>query len=725
MGIKETLLSFMKDKTYSPMDIQGLANVFKIYKDEYKYFKKTLKTMEKEGLIIRNAKDKYMVPKDEGLVKGKLQVHQKGFAFLLPEKEGEKDVFIPSNYLKDAMNGDTVLVEVTREDKNGKKREGVVKEVIERLNDKIIGVYEDNKTFGFVVPEDTRLNQDIFIAKKDRNGAKAGEVVVCEITKWSDGRKSPEGKIIEVLGQKGEVGLDILTIIKKFGLPEEFKKEVLDYAEGIEEEIEESEYKRRVDLRDLTMVTIDGEDAKDLDDAVSIERVGEDKYRLGVHIADVTHYVKERSVLDKEALKRATSVYLIDRVIPMLPKKLSNGICSLNPNVDRLTLSCFMTIDKSGKVIDHEIQESIIRTNERMTYTDVTKILVENDKELIERYDYLVDHFKAMEELAEILRKKRINRGAIDFDFDEAKIILDEKGKPIEIKPYERGVSNRIIEEFMLVCNETIAEHMNKIEAPFVYRIHENPNEEKLTKFKEFVFNLGYQVKSGEETKPKDLQAVIDKVKGKKEEKVVSTLLLRAMMQAKYSPSNEGHFGLAAEYYCHFTSPIRRYPDLQIHRIIKEKLNGKLDEKRRNKLISIVDIAAKQSSEMERVAQEAEREVDDLKKAEYMKDRIGEEFNGIISSVTNFGLFVELPNTIEGLIHVTDLKDDYYIYDENTMSMIGERSKKVYRLGDEVKVICTKVDIDNREVYFDFVEEEKEENEEAEEAKAKIDEVLE
>lgn len=725
MGIKETLLSFMKDKTYSPMDIQGLANVFKIYKDEYKYFKKTLKTMEKEGLIIRNAKDKYMVPKNEGLVQGKLQVHPKGFAFLLPEKEGEKDVFIPSNYLKDAMNGDTVLVEITREDKDGKKREGVVKEVIERLNNKIIGVYEDNKTFGFVVPEDTRLNQDIFIAKKDRRGAKDGEIVVCEITKWADGRKSPEGKVIEVLGQKGDVGLDILTIIKKFGLPEEFKQEVLDYAEGIEEEIEPSEYKRRVDLRDLTMVTIDGEDAKDLDDAVSVERIGEDKYRLGVHIADVTHYVKERSVLDKEALKRATSVYLIDRVIPMLPKKLSNGICSLNPNVDRLTLSCFMTINSSGKVIDHEIQETIIKTNERMTYTDVTKILVENDADLIERYGYLVDHFKAMEELAAILRKKRINRGAIDFDFEEAKIILDEKGKPIEIKPYERGVSNRIIEEFMLVCNETIAEHMNKIEAPFVYRIHENPNEEKLTKFKEFVFNLGYQVKTGEETKPKELQDVIEKVKGKKEEKVVSTLLLRAMMQAKYSPSNEGHFGLAAEYYCHFTSPIRRYPDLQIHRIIKDKLNGRLDEKRRRKLIPIVDIAAKQSSEMERVAQEAEREVDDLKKAEYMKDRVGEEFNGIISSVTTFGLFVELPNTIEGLIHVTDLKDDYYIYDENTMSMLGERSKKVYRLGDEVKVICTRVDIDNREVYFDFVEEEKVENEEATEAKAKIDEVLE
>lgn len=706
MGIKQTLLSFMREEAYRPMDIQELVAVFDINPDEYKSFKKVLKSMEREGLIVRTKKDKFGVPERLGLITGKLQVHQKGFGFLLPEAEGEKDVFIPSSSMNGAMNGDKVLVQITREDLNGKKREGEVREVLERSNSKIIGVYEDSRNFGFVVPEDTRLNQDIFISKKDRNGAKDGDVVICEIVKWADKRRSPEGIVKEVLGRKGDKGLDILTIIKKYGLPEEFSEKVLNYAENIEEEIEAKEYARRKDLRNLRMVTIDGEDAKDLDDAVSIERLDNGKFRLGVHIADVSHYVREKNPLDKEALKRGTSVYLIDRVIPMLPKKLSNGICSLNPKVDRLALSCFMVIDKNGKVIQHEIEESVIKTSERMTYTDVTKILENNDEELIKRYDYLVDDFKAMEELCNILREKRIKRGAIDFNFEESKIILNDLGKPIDIKPYDRAIANRIIEEFMLVCNETIAEHMFWTNLPFVYRIHEEPDEEKLEKFKEFVYNLGYIVRWGQEAHPRALQDILEKVKGKKEETVVSTLLLRSMMQAKYSPECVGHFGLAAKYYCHFTSPIRRYPDLQIHRIIKEQLNGKIDEKRAGRLTNIVKIASKQSSEMERLAQEAEREVDDLKKAEYMQERIGEEFTAIISSVTSFGLFAELPNTIEGLIHITALDDDYYIYDEAHLCLIGERTKKVYRLGDEIKVRCTRVDIDNREVYFDLIEEE-------------------
>lgn len=706
MGIKQTLLSFMREEAYRPMDIQELVAVFDINPDEYKSFKKVLKSMEREGLIVRTKKDKFGVPERLGLITGKLQVHQKGFGFLLPEAEGEKDVFIPSSSMNGAMNGDKVLVQITREDLNGKKREGEVREVLERSNSKIIGVYEDSRNFGFVVPEDTRLNQDIFISKKDRNGAKDGDVVICEIVKWADKRRSPEGIVKEVLGRKGDKGLDILTIIKKYGLPEEFSEKVLNYAENIEEEIEAKEYARRKDLRNLRMVTIDGEDAKDLDDAVSIERLDNGKFRLGVHIADVSHYVREKNPLDKEALKRGTSVYLIDRVIPMLPKKLSNGICSLNPKVDRLALSCFMVIDKNGKVIQHEIEESVIKTSERMTYTDVTKILENNDEELIKRYDYLVDDFKAMEELCNILREKRIKRGSIDFNFEESKIILNDLGKPIDIKPYDRAIANRIIEEFMLVCNETIAEHMFWTNLPFVYRIHEEPDEEKLEKFKEFVYNLGYIVRWGQEAHPRALQDILEKVKGKKEETVVSTLLLRSMMQAKYSPECVGHFGLAAKYYCHFTSPIRRYPDLQIHRIIKEQLNGKIDEKRAGRLTNIVEIASKQSSEMERLAQEAEREVDDLKKAEYMQERIGEEFTAIISSVTSFGLFAELPNTIEGLIHITALDDDYYIYDEAHLCLIGERTKKVYRLGDEIKVRCTRVDIDNREVYFDLIEEE-------------------
>ncbi|MCR1952362.1 MULTISPECIES: ribonuclease R [unclassified Clostridium] len=706
MGIKQTLLSFMREEAYRPMDIQELVAVFDINPDEYKSFKKVLKSMEREGLIVRTKKDKFGVPERLGLITGKLQVHQKGFGFLLPDTEGEKDVFIPSSSMSGAMNGDKVLVQITREDLNGKKREGEVREVLERSNTKIIGVYEDSRNFGFVVPEDTRLNQDIFISKKDRNGAQDGDVVICEIVKWADKRRSPEGIVKEVLGKKGDKGLDILTIIKKYGLPEEFPEKVLNYAENIEEEIDSKEYARRKDLRNLRMVTIDGEDAKDLDDAVSIERLDNGKFRLGVHIADVSHYVREKNPLDKEALKRGTSVYLIDRVIPMLPKKLSNGICSLNPKVDRLALSCFMVIDKSGKVIQHEIEETIIKTSERMTYTDVTKILENNDEELIKRYDYLVDDFKAMEELCNILREKRMKRGAIDFNFEESKIILNDLGKPVDIKPYDRAIANRIIEEFMLVCNETIAEHMFWTNLPFVYRIHEEPDEEKLEKFKEFVYNLGYIVRWGQEAHPRALQDILEKVKGKKEETVVSTLLLRSMMQAKYSPECVGHFGLAAKYYCHFTSPIRRYPDLQIHRIIKEQLNGKIDEKRAGRLTNIVEIASKQSSEMERLAQEAEREVDDLKKAEYMQERIGEEFTAIISSVTSFGLFAELPNTIEGLIHITALDDDYYIYDEAHLCLIGERTKKVYRLGDEIKVKCTRVDIDNREVYFDLIEEE-------------------
>lgn len=711
MGIKKALIEFMREEAYRPMDIQELVAVFDINENEYRAFKKTLKTMEKEGLIIRTKKDKFALPERLGLITGTLQAHAKGYGFLIPEKEGEKDVFIPSSCINGAMNGDKILVQITREDKNGKKREGEVCQIIERGNTKIIGVYEDSKNFGFVVAEDTRINQDIFIPKRDRNGAKEGDIVVAKITKWPDKRRSPEGEIIEVLGQKGDKGLDILTIIKKFGLPEEFPQKVLDYANTIEDSIDEKEIKKRTDLRDVKMVTIDGEDAKDLDDAVSIEKLDNGRYKLGVHIADVSHYVREKNPLDKEALKRATSVYLIDRVIPMLPKKLSNGICSLNPRVDRLALSCFMIIDNNGKVLDHEIMESVIRTNERMTYTDVTKILRDNDEELINRYSDLVDDFKAMEELCNILNAKRSKRGAIDFEFEESKIILDPLGKPIDIKPYEREIANRIIEEFMLVCNETVAEEMFWANLPFVYRIHEEPDEEKLQKFKEFIYNLGYAMRWNGEIKPRNLQEILDKVKGKKEETVVSTLLLRSMMQARYSPECTGHFGLAAKYYCHFTSPIRRYPDLQIHRIIKEYLNGKIDEKRTKKLTTLVDYASKQSSEMERTAQQAEREVDDLKKAEYMLDRLGEEFEGIVSSVTSFGMFVELPNTIEGLVHITALDDDYYVYDENHLCLIGERTKNVYRLGDSVKVKCSKVDIPNREIFFELVETEEEKEE--------------
>ncbi|MCB2295355.1 ribonuclease R [Clostridium algoriphilum] len=722
MKIKENLMSFMTEEAYKPMNIGELCRVFDIRKKDIKGFAAVLAEMEIDGDIVKTKTEYYGIPERMGLVVGKFQGHQRGFGFVIAEIE-RPDIFIPADNVNGAMNGDKVLAKVLKEENKGKKCEGEIAKVIERSNKTIIGIYQDSSNFGFVVADDKRIAQDIFIPKSERSGAKTGQIVIAEITQWPEQRRNPEGKIIEILGNKGDTGIDILAIIKKHKLPEEFPPNVEAYAANINEEIPEEEYKRRTDLRDLRMVTIDGEDAKDLDDAVSIEVLANGNYRLGVHIADVSHYVKEKNTLDKEAFKRATSVYLIDRVIPMLPKKLSNGVCSLNPKVERLALSCIMEIDKNGKSIDHEIVESIIKTNERMTYTDVTKILKDKDEETIKKYDYLYEDFKHMEELCSILNKKRMGRGAIDFDFDECKIILNEFGKPVDIVPYERGIANRVIEEFMLTANETIAEHMFWLNVPFVYRIHEDPDEEKLMRFSEFAHNLGYAVKWGNEVHPRMLQDILKKVKGKKEEMVVSTLLLRSMMKAKYSPECVGHFGLAAKYYCHFTSPIRRYPDLMIHRIIKEVINGGLSEARTERLQKEVEVASKQSSDMERVAMEAERDVDDLKKAEYMSERIGEEFNGIISSVTNFGLFVELPNTIEGLVHMTSLDDDYYVFDERHLTLIGERTNKTYKLGEEVKIVVSKVDLTSHEIYFEMVEgvdekeveEEKKDNEEIEE----------
>lgn len=704
MNIREILVGFMKEQAYKPMEIKELARIFSINKRDMKDFKKLLDNMEKDGQIIRTRTDHYGIPSKMNLIVGKLQGHQRGFGFVIPEEE-HSDIFIPTSCMNGAMHGDRVVAKITKTENRGKKCEGEIIRILERGNKEVVGIYEDSKNFGFVVADDKRISKDIFIPKTMKNKAKTGQIVIAEITEWPDKRRNPEGKILEVLGNKEDKGIDILTIIKKHRLPEEFPAKVQNYTAQIPEEIPESEIKRRKDLRNLTMVTIDGEDAKDLDDAVSLEKLPNGNFHLGVHIADVSHYVKENSPLDKEAIKRGTSVYLIDRVIPMLPRKLSNGVCSLNPKVDRLALSCLMEIDKNGKVLDHSIVESVIKTNERMTYTDVTKILRDKDEELIKRYDYLHDTFKNMEELCGILYKKRIQRGAIDFDFEECKIILNDMGKPVDIKPYERAIANRIIEEFMLVCNETIAEHMFWTKIPFVYRIHEDPDEEKLQRFNEFVYNLGYVIKKTKEIHPRALQEIIEKVKGEKEETVVSTLLLRSMMQAKYYPECVGHFGLAARYYCHFTSPIRRYPDLIIHRIIKEHINGKIDEKESKKLKSAVEYASVQSSERERAAQEAEREVDDLKKAEYMSERIGKEYSGMVSSVTNFGMFVELPNTIEGLVHISSLLDDYYVYDEEHLSLIGERTKNVYKLGDEVRIKVDKVDMASHEIYFELVKE--------------------
>jgi len=667
MNIREVLVSFMKEKAYKPMSLKELSKIFGIGKKESKEFLNLLNEMEKDGEIIKNRAELYGIPERMGIIKGVFAAHQKGFGFVIVE-EDRPDIFIPASNVNSAMNNDVVLVKVLKDENNGKKSEGEIIRIVERKNKKLVGTYEDSKNFGFVVPDDKKIGQDVFISKNDRNGARSGQIVVVEITSWPEKRRNM---------------------------------------------VPQSEIDRRRDLRDVTMVTIDGEDAKDLDDAVSVEVLKNGNFKLGVHIADVSHYVRENNVLDKEAFKRGTSVYLIDRVIPMLPRKLSNGVCSLNPKVDRLALSCFMEIDSTGKVVDHDIFESVIKTNERMTYTDVTKILRDEDAETIEKFKHLHEDFKNMGRLFELLNKKRLSRGAIDFDFEECRIILDDTGKPIDILPRERAIANRIIEEFMLICNETVAEHFFWLNAPFVYRVHEDPDMEKLLHFSEFVYNLGYHVRFKEdEIHPRELQKILEKVKGKKEETVVSTLLLRSMMKAKYSHLCVGHFGLAAKYYCHFTSPIRRYPDLVIHRIIKEMINEGLNSKREKRLRTFVIDASKQSSDTERMAVDAEREVDDLKKAEYMMDKIGEEFEGIISSVTSFGMFVELPNTIEGLVHISELHDDYYIYDEKHLALVGERTKNIYRLGDEVKVVCSKVDIDAHDIYFEIVKPQVEEEEE-------------
>lgn len=704
MNIQEKILDYLAEQNRPIADID-IAIDFEINKSEYQMFFSILEKMEEQGLVIKTKKKKYGLPEVFGMVTGRVQSTLKGFAFLIPEDKSVKDVFIPASELEGAMNDDIVMVKLTQKAEGDRRPEGTVIKIIERANAEVVGTFEQSKDFGFVLPDNRKINMDIYVPGALSAGAETGDKVVVKITKWPKGRRNPEGKVIEILGKKGDPGTDILSVIRKYSLPEDFPRKVLAAADNVPQEVEDGEIKRRKDLRDMTTITIDGADAKDLDDAVSIERQENGNFKLWVHIADVTHYVKEGSPLDKEALKRATSVYLVDRVIPMLPRRLSNGICSLNPKVDRLTMTCMMEIDQNGGVVDHEIFESVIKTNERMVYTDVSDILENVDRPELKAYEYLFDTFKAMEELSLILRKKRERRGAIDFNFPEAKIIVDEKGKPVEIKRSERRIANRIIEEFMLAANETVAEHMHWLDLPFVYRIHEMPDEEKIVAFNKFIHNFGFFVKGAQgELHPKSVQNLLEKVEGKPEERIISKMMLRSLKQAKYSPANEGHFGLAADYYCHFTSPIRRYPDLQIHRIIREMLQNKLNPKRIEQLEQTVLYASEQSSEQERVAEKAERETDDIKMCEYMLDYVGEEFEGLISSVTSFGVFTELDNTVEGLTRMNLLDDDYYYYDEENMQLVGERTKNTYRIGDRVLVRVERVNVDLREIDFYIVE---------------------
>ncbi|WP_075982873.1 ribonuclease R [Bacillus massilinigeriensis] len=701
----DKLLIYMKDEAYKPLTVQELEEAFGIQDStDFKDFVKALVVMEEKGLVVRTRSNRYGLPEKMNLVRGKLIGHAKGFAFVVPDEPGMDDIFIPPNETNNAMHGDIVLARVTSVS-SGQRREGTIIRILERGIQQIVGTYVESKNFGFVIPDDKKFTSDIFIPKSASHGAVEGHKVVVKLTTFPEGRKSAEGEIIQILGHKNDPGVDILSVIHKHGLPMEFPEEVIQQAVNTPDTIDEKELENRRDLRNEMIVTIDGADAKDLDDAVTVTKLENGNYKLGVHIADVSYYVKEESPIDREAADRGTSVYLVDRVIPMIPHRLSNGICSLNPQVNRLTLSCEMEINEAGEVVNHEIFQSVIKTTERMTYSDVNKILLDKDEDLLKRYEPLIPMFELMRELAEILRTKRMNRGAIDFDFKESKVLVDENGKPTDVVLRERSIAERLIEEFMLAANETIAEHFHWLDVPFIYRIHEDPKEDKLRRFFEFITNFGYIVKgTANHVHPRALQEIIEEVQGKPEEMVVSTVMLRSMQQAKYDPESLGHFGLSTEFYTHFTSPIRRYPDLIVHRLIRTYLiEGKLDQGTRGKWGARLPDIAEHSSKMERRSVEAERETDELKKAEYMVDKIGEEYDGIISSVTNFGMFVELPNTIEGLVHVSYMTDDYYRYDERHFAMIGERTGHVYRIGDEITVRVVNVNKDERSIDFEIV----------------------
>ena len=708
----------MNDKSYVPMKAKELAMLLGIPKSQRDELTQVLDYLVSEGRIGISKKGKYGKP-EVFSVNGIFCGHPKGFGFVTVEGM-EQDVFIPEDRTGSALHGDRVQIVVESQDRGGGRRaEGSVLKVLEHANKEVVGYYQKSKGFGFVIPDNQKISKDIFIPQGCDMGAVTGHKVVARIKEFGDANHKPEGVVTEILGHVNDPGTDILSIVRAYGLPEEFPPEVMDEVEGCPDEVtvpgpgrdEETwdgpygigdltspadwtgDLAGRLDLRGLRTVTIDGEDAKDLDDAVTLCRDGQGGYILGVHIADVSHYVKEGRPLDKEALKRGTSVYLVDRVIPMLPHKLSNGICSLNAGTDRLALSCIMELDAQGNVLGHKIAETVIHVDRRMTYTAVNAIVTDGDEAVMAEYEGFVPMFMLMKEVSDILREKRKKRGAIDFDFPESKIILDAQGKPLEIKPYERNAATKIIEDFMLAANETVAEDYFWQSLPFLYRTHDNPDPEKMKQLGTFIHNFGYFIRLQQgEIHPKELQKLLDKIEGTPEEVLLSRLTLRSMKQAKYTTLCSGHFGLAARYYTHFTSPIRRYPDLQIHRIIKESLKGGLGDKRAGHYEAILPGVAMQTSALERRAEEAERETDKLKKCEYMSRFIGQEFDGVISGVTNWGLYVELPNTVEGLVRISELRDDYYIFDEQHYELVGEMTRKTFKLGQPIRVQVASTD---------------------------------
>ena len=702
---KKIIYEFICDDMYVPMKLKELAILLQVPKEQRSELKAVMDALEAEGKVHVSQKGKYLKGAGRTL-RGVYQAHPRGFGFVTIEGETD-DIFIPEKETNGALHGDTVEILLTASPE-GKRKEGKIVKIAERGTAKIVGLYQmaKGKHYGFVIPDNQRFLQDIFVPEERAKGAVDGHKVVVELTSYGSDNAKPEGKIVEILGHVNDPGVDIMSIVKSYDLPVEFPEKVMNQAERVPEEVSDADMAGRKDLREWVMVTIDGEDAKDLDDAVSLTRTEDGKnWILGVHIADVANYVQERSALDREALHRGTSVYLADRVIPMLPHRLSNGICSLNAGVDRLAMSCIMTVDAKGDVIDHEICESVIRVNERMSYTSVKKILEDHDEEETTRYIDLVPMFEEMEQLAGILRNRRHQRGSIDFDFPESKIMLDEEGHPMEIRSYDRNVATKIIEDFMLLANETVAEEYYWREIPFVYRVHETPDEDKIKKLAILINNFGYSLHISDEVRPGQIQKLLTKIQGTPQETMISRLALRSMKQARYTPENDGHFGLAARYYTHFTSPIRRYPDLQIHRIIKDDLRGRMNEKKMEHYQTILPEVTRQASETERRAEEAERETIRLKKAEYMEAHIGEVFEGVISGITNWGIYVELSNTIEGLVHVANMYDDHYDYYEDRYEMVGEHTGKTYKLGETVYVRVIDADCLTRTIDFEMADE--------------------
>ena len=745
---KKFILELMGDPIYQPMRLREISSLLRLSKEEKRELYDVLDELCEEGKVSvdrkgryekvkgkwkkkkddryyddrreeygseygKKKKDKNKKEQPEGIqAEGPFIGHPKGFGFVEIEGQDE-DIFIPESDTGTAMHQDKVRIIIRDDKKEGKRQEGVVVKVLERGMPEIVGTYQLNRDFGFVISDNPKFSKDIFIPRKEAAGIKNGDKVIAVITDYGSGNKNPEGKIKENLGNIRTPGTDILAIVKSFGIPSEFPEKVMKQAQRVPDHVLDADRDGRLDLRHLQTVTIDGEDAKDLDDAISLTKEG-DIYHLGVHIADVSNYVQYNSALDREALKRGTSVYLADRVVPMLPERLSNGICSLNQGEDRLALSCLMDINEKGKVVSHQIAETVINVNERMCYTDVKNILEDTDEEAKKRYDALIPMFFMMKELSGILRNSRHHRGSIDFDFPESKIILNAAGKAIDVKPYEANVATKIIEDFMLMANETVAQEYCTEEIPFVYRTHDNPDPEKVESLLTLLHNQGVKIqKAKEEITPKEIQQIIESIEGLPNEAMISRLVLRSMKQAKYTTECSGHFGLAAKYYCHFTSPIRRYPDLQIHRIIKDNLRGRLmREGRTEHYAEILDEVARQSSVCERRADEAERESDKLKKAEYMSYHLGEEFEGIISGVTGWGLYVELPNTVEGLVHVNTLRDDYYVFNQESYELCGEMTKKVYKLGDKVRVRVADADKMLKTVDFELVSDIRDDEEE-------------